>query len=74
MQAAAVFSGKIRPMADIVLFKKPKPSQKHRGNTLCRSGFHKWELLKDSEFDNKSGRLVTVYRCRRCGQRKNTAI
>ncbi len=61
-------------MADILPFKKRKLSEKHRGNTLCRNGFHKWVLLKDSEFDSKAGRLVTVYRCQRCGQRKNKAI
>jgi len=61
-------------MTDILTFKKKKLSEKHKGKTLCRSGFHKWEVIKDRQFDVKQGRLVTVYRCKRCGKRKNTAI
>ncbi len=53
-------------MADILPFKKPKASEKHKGKTLCRSGFHKWEIV-DRPFDSKKGRLVTRYRCTRCG-------
>jgi hypothetical protein len=58
-------------MAEIIPFKKPKAAEKHRGNTLCRSGFHKWVVDKASEFDVRQGRLVTVYRCDRCGAVKN---
>ncbi len=54
-------------MADIIPFKKPKVSDLHRGKTLCKSGFHKWEAVKGTPFDVKSGRLVTRYRCLRCG-------
>lgn len=56
-------------MADIVPFKKPKASRRHQGNTLCRRGFHRWEVV-DHPFDVKRGRLVTRYRCRRCGAEK----
>ncbi|OOG22340.1 hypothetical protein B1C78_15165 [Thioalkalivibrio denitrificans] len=55
-------------MGDVVRFKRPKPSEKHRGKTLCRSNFHKWEVIKDNQFDVKQGRLVTVLRCTRCGE------
>lgn len=55
-------------MADILPFKRPKLSEKHRGNTLCRNGHHKWELEKESQFDSQKGKLVTRYRCVRCGQ------
>jgi hypothetical protein len=58
-------------MAEIIPFKKPKAAAKHRGNTLCRSGFHKWQIDKASGFDVRQGRLVTVYRCTRCGAVKN---
>ena len=61
-------------MADILVFKKKKLSEKHKGKTLCKSGFHKWEILKDRQFDVKQGKLVTVYQCRRCGKQKSTAI
>jgi len=60
-------------MGELLQFKKKKLSDKHRGKTLCINGFHKWELLKDQQFDNKQGKLVTVHQCKRCGKQKNTA-
>jgi hypothetical protein len=54
-------------MADILAFKKPKPSQKHKGKTLCKHNFHKWVEDKKMGFDVKKGKLVTRYRCTRCG-------
>lgn len=55
-------------MADLLPFKRPKASQKHKGKGLCREGFHKWVVDKDSVFDVKQGQLVTRYRCQRCGK------
>ncbi len=55
-------------MAEILPFKRPKLSEKHKGKTLCRNGHHKWELESDSVFDSKKGRLVSRYRCVRCGK------
>ena len=55
-------------MADILNFKRPKASQKHKGKGLCREGFHKWVVDKASVFDVKQGQLVTRYRCQRCGR------
>jgi len=60
-------------MGDVVRFKKPKLKQKHKGKTLCRSGFHKWEVDKSRPFDVKQGRLITSYRCVRCGATKSKA-
>jgi hypothetical protein len=57
-------------MGEILPFRKPRASERHRGNTLCRSGHHKWVLDKASVFDVKLGRLVNRYRCARCGQVK----
>ena len=57
-------------MAQILPFKRPKASERHRGNTLCRNGHHKWEIDKQSVFDSKRGKLVSRYRCTRCGQIK----
>jgi len=57
-------------MADILPFKKPRPSEKHRGKTLCQNGFHKWEICKEKQFDSKQGKLVTLFRCKRCGATK----
>ena len=60
-------------MADIIQFRKPRASVKARGKTLCRSGFHKWVIAQDKQFDSQQGRLITVYRCSRCGVTKTKA-
>jgi formylmethanofuran dehydrogenase subunit E len=54
-------------MGNVVAFKKPKTAKRCRASTLCRRGFHKW-LVVDTPFDSKQGRLVTRYRCERCGE------
>ena len=54
-------------MGEIIAFRKPRPSEKHKGKTLCKSGFHRWEVIKGNPFDVKTGKLVTRYRCHRCG-------
>lgn len=59
-------------MGDILTFTKPTTAGKRRGNTLCRRGFHKWVVV-DTPFDSKQGRLVTRYRCKRCGEEKTEA-
>jgi len=61
-------------MANILVFKKKKLSERHKGKTLCKSGFHKWEVIKENQFDVKQGKLVTVCKCKRCGKQKSTAI
>ncbi len=61
-------------MADILTFRKKTPAEKHKGKSLCRSGFHKWKILNERKFDVKLGKLVTAYRCTRCGKQKNTAL
>lgn len=61
-------------MADILTFKKKTPAEKHKGKSLCRSGFHKWQILSERKFDVKQGKLVTVYQCKRCAKQKNTAL
>jgi len=58
-------------MGDVVRFKKPRLSEKHKGKTLCRNGFHKWEVDKKKPFAVKEGKLLTVYRCTRCGATKS---
>jgi len=56
-------------MGDIIDFRRPKASKKHQGNTLCRRGFHRWKVVS-KPFDVKQGKLVTHYRCERCGREK----
>lgn len=58
-------------MADILPFKKPEKKTPRKG--LCQHGFHKWAVCKAQQFDVKQGKLVTVYRCERCGKQKVTA-
>lgn len=58
-------------MGDVLPFKKKSLQDKHKGNTLCRNGFHKWETISDNVFDVKQGKLVTVKRCSRCGKQEN---
>ena len=60
-------------MADVLPFKKKSLKEKHKGNTLCRNGHHKWVIEKDKVFDTKQGKLVTSFKCLRCGKLKNEA-
>lgn len=57
-------------MADILPFKRKSPFEKHKGKSLCRSGFHKWKPCSEKQFDVKQGKLVTRYRCQRCSAEK----
>ena len=60
-------------MAKILPFRPLKASERHRGNTLCRNGHHKWQLDKKTVFDVKLGKLVSRYSCTRCGRIKTQA-
>lgn len=55
-------------MGDILPFRKPVRKTPSRG--MCQHGFHKWLVCTATRFDVKQGRLVTVYRCERCGKQK----
>ena len=57
-------------MGDVVQFKRPSLKEKHKGKSLCKHGFHKWVIEKENQFDVKSGRLVTLFRCQRCNESK----
>ncbi len=61
-------------MGDVVQFKPQTLAQRHKGNTLCRSGFHKWQVLKEKQFDVKQGKLITVFQCLRCAKIKTKAL
>ena len=56
-------------MGNVVQFKKPSLKKKHKGRTLCKSGFHKWEVI-ETPFDVKKGKMLTRYRCTRCNEIK----
>ncbi|MBN7798137.1 hypothetical protein [Parahaliea mediterranea] len=57
-------------MADILPFRKPSPASRNKGGTLCRHGHHKWVVDKEKQFDVRQGKLVTRYRCSRCGKER----
>ena len=57
-------------MADILEFKRPSAKELAKGKTLCRNGHHKWEIWQRKQFDIRAGKLVTVYRCKRCAKQK----
>jgi hypothetical protein len=61
-------------MGEVVQFKRPSAALRHKGDTLCRSGFHKWVVLQDKQFDVKQGKLITVYQCTRCAKIKSKAL
>jgi len=56
-------------MGDVIQFKKARLKDKYKGRTLCKSGFHKWEVI-ETPFDVKKGKMLTTYRCSRCGETK----
>ena len=60
-------------MGDVLPFKRPKASEKHRGKSLCKNGFHKWLIKQEKGFDVREGKLITVYICERCGKTKTKA-
>ena len=55
-------------MGDILPLKKPQKKMPRKG--MCQHDFHKWVICKEKQFDVKQGKLVTVYRCDRCGKEK----
>lgn len=57
-------------MSNVLPFKKPVA--KARG--MCQHGFHKWKIVQEKQFDVQQGKLVTVYTCERCGERKVKAL
>lgn len=59
-------------MGDVIPLQRRKRRRKQgEGHTLCANGRHRWLLEKGSSFDVSKGRLVTVYRCSRCGERRH---
>lgn len=57
-------------MSNILPFRRLTAAGKHKGKTLCRSGFHKWQIVTEKTFDVRRGLLVTAYKCVRCGEEK----
>lgn len=57
-------------MSNVIPFKRPKAGDKAKGKTLCANNHHKWVVCKEKQFDTQKGKLVTVYKCARCGKQK----
>ncbi len=64
-----------QPMTKVVsIAELRKARQRERArSSLCREGHHKWQVVKERQFDVKRGKLVTLYRCQRCGAERVTA-
>ncbi|HEX4910640.1 MAG TPA: hypothetical protein VFV64_07760 [Permianibacter sp.] len=60
-------------MSKVVSFQKAKQARQKVISPLCREGFHKWQPVKNTGFDVKQGKLVTLLRCERCGAEKTEA-
>lgn len=58
-------------MGEILPFKKRRPG---KGSVMCLEGHHKWAVWKAKQFDVREGKLVTVYRCERCGAEKTKVL
>jgi hypothetical protein len=62
-------------MAEIIPF---APAKKKKHNTpnrsvLCQNGHHRWVVWQKKPFDVKQGKLITIYRCERCGAERSEA-
>ena len=58
-------------MGDVIRFDSSRKKKPRKG--LCQHGYHKWQVVTESRFDVKQGKLVTVYQCQRCGKQKITS-
>jgi hypothetical protein len=56
-------------MTHVIKLRDARQTRAHR-QTLCRSGFHKWQVETNGRFDVRQGKLLTVERCRRCGEQR----
>ncbi len=61
-------------MGDVIQLTRKKISEKHKGNTLCRSGFHQWKVIKSQQFDVKQGKLISIFQCSRCQKTKSKLL
>ena len=65
-----------RPAADMTNLINLQTARRERrqtrasGITLCKSGFHQWQPVKDQPFKVHNGKLLTAERCARCNQER----
>jgi hypothetical protein len=58
-------------MGEVIPFGKRPPKG---GSTLCLNGHHKWVIWHKKQFDPRQGKLLTVWRCERCGVTRSKAL
>ncbi|MDB6061444.1 MAG: hypothetical protein JWM78_1547 [Verrucomicrobiaceae bacterium] len=58
-------------MADILPFQRKPKTPATKRSALCANGHHRWVVWQSKPFDVKRGKLVTVYRCERCGAERS---
>ena len=56
-------------MTHVIQLREARRARADR-RTLCRSGFHKWQLVADRRFDVREGKLLTAEVCSRCGEKR----
>ena len=61
-------------MSNILHFRKKTGAEKSKGKTLCANNHHKWKVQTERKFDVRQGKLVTEYRCQRCGKLKTKLL
>ncbi len=59
-------------MGEVLKFVRKTPAEKSRGRIMCANNHHKWKVQNERKFDVRQGKLVTEYRCTRCGKIKTT--
>ena len=50
--------------------RKARLQARAKGITLCRSGFHHWQIATHQPFQVQGGKLLTVEHCQRCQQER----
>jgi hypothetical protein len=61
-------------MADIIPFaRKPAKKDAPKRSVMCQNGHHRWVVWKKKPFDVKQGKLITIFRCERCGAERSEA-
>jgi hypothetical protein len=54
-------------MGDVIPFQRKTIKPR---SLLCANNHHRWVASKNTPFASKQGKLVTVYKCERCGIEK----
>ena len=53
---------------------KQQRAAKNKKHILCLEGHHSWQASKSKPFENKQGKLVTVFICKYCNKERTKLI